>query len=209
MRIVVADDHPLYRRGVIDIIRTGIPDTQFNEASNAKELFAAMRTDAADLVILDLSLPDRHGLDCLGDLQRQYPSVPVLVLSMHPEELFAMRAFEQGAMGYIPKDQAGLGILTAIERVRSGKRYIGPDLAESMAMQSLNATTASPHETLSEREFRVLRELAHGTPLATIGRALNISPKTVTTYRARVLTKLKLESNADLVRYALEHKIVE
>ena len=167
-----------------------------------------MRTAPADLVILDLSLPDRHGLQCLSGLGKRHPGLPVLVSSMHAEEVFALRALEQGAMGYLTKDRAVDEITTALERIRLGRRYIGPDLADAIAARRLGEQRGAAHERLSEREFRVLREVALGRPLAVIAERMHLSPKTVTTYRARLLTKLGLETNAELVRYCVEHQLI-
>ncbi|MBK8957852.1 MAG: response regulator transcription factor [Proteobacteria bacterium] len=208
LHVLLADDHPLTRQGVISVLRHAFADARFDEVSSAGELFARIGVAAPDVVILDLSLPDRHGLDCLGELARRHPAVPVLILSMHAEDTFALRALDLGAMGYLTKDRASEEIVGAVKRIRSGRRYISSDLAETLAMQR-NAPQALPHEALSAREFRVLRELARGEPLISIADRLALSPKTVTTYRARILTKLGLANNAELVRYCIEHGLVE
>jgi two-component system, NarL family, invasion response regulator UvrY len=208
LQVVLADDHPLMRHGVISVLHTAFADARFDEVSSAAELFARLAVAAPHLVILDLSLPDRHGLDCLGELARRHPDVPVLILSMHAEQTFALRALDLGAMGYLTKDRAREEIVGAVKRILGGRRYISSDLAEVLARQR-STPQRLPHEELSAREFRVLRELARGESLTTIAERLALSPKTVTTYRARILTKLGLANNAELVRYCVTHELVE
>lgn len=208
LHVLLADDHPLMRQGVISVLRAAFPSARFEEVSSAAELFAYLAAQRPDLLILDLSLPDRHGLDCLADLARRQPSLPVLILSMHAEQTFALRALDLGAMGYLTKDHASDEIVAAVRRIRSGRRYISSDLADVLAEQRGAPQTAA-HEALSAREFRVLRELARGEALTAIAERLSLSPKTVTTYRARILIKLGLANNAELVRYCVEHGLVE
>ncbi len=208
MRITIADDHPLMRRGVIDVVHASLPAVEFDEANDAAGLFAKLRVVRPDLVILDLSLPDRHGLDCLAEITRRYVGLPVLILSMHAEHTFGLRALDQGAMGYLTKDRAVQDIVTAIERIAAGRRYVGLDLAEAVIARRAEGQVAH-HERLSAREFRVMCALARGDSLASIATQLTLSPKTVTTYRARVLTKLEVHSNAELVRYCVVHKLID
>lgn len=207
MFLLLADDHPLMRRGVIEVIQRAWPQARFAEASSAAEMFGLLRAECPDVLVLDLSLPDRDGLDCLVEVARRYPALPVLILSMHQEQVFALRALDQGAMGYLTKDRAATDVVGAIERLLAGRRYISPDLAEQLATR--REAESAPHERLSAREFRVMRALAVGTSLTDIATQLSLSPKTVTTYRARVLTKLGIENNAELVRYCVAHKLID
>ncbi len=211
MNIVLTDDHPLVRRGIKEILQEAMRDAVVHEAQDAASLMATLRREAIDLVILDLSLPDRHGLDCLAEI-RQRNSAPlpqVLVLSMHAEERFALRALELGADGYVTKDRAPEDIVQAIRRIQAGGRYISPEVAEALASRAFGSNAQPRHETLSPREFRVLRELARGRSPGEIAAQLFISSKTVSTYRSRVLHKLGLGSTAELTRYCLEHDLID
>jgi DNA-binding NarL/FixJ family response regulator len=211
MNIVLTDDHPLVRRGIKEILQESLHDAVVHETQDAAGLMATLRREAIDLVILDLSLPDRHGLDCLAEIrQRKAESMPqVLILSMHAEERFALRALELGAAGYVTKDRAPEDIVQAIRRIQAGGRYISPELAEALAGRAFGTQGQPPHEILSPREFRVLRELARGRSPAEIAGQLFISSKTVSTYRSRVLQKLGLGSTAELTRYCLEHDLID
>ena len=200
MNIALADDHPLVLRGIKEILHESLHDAVVHETHDAAGLMAMLRREAIDLVILDLSLPDRHGLDCLAEIrQRKAVLTPqVLVLSMHAEERFALRALELGADGYVTKDRAPEDIVLAIRRIQAGGRYISPEVAEALAGRIFGSHRQPRHETLSPREFRVLRELARGRSPSDIAALLFISSKTVSTYRSRVLHKLSLGSTAEL-----------
>lgn len=206
--VVIADDHPLMRRGIVDVLRTRWPQARYDEADDAGALQALLADAVPDLVILDLSLPDQHGLDCLGELQRRHPALAVLILSMHDEQSWGLRALERGAMGYVTKDRAPTELVNAVERIARGRRYVGPELGEALATRRMVGGEQA-HERLSQREFRVLRQLARGDSIATIGAAMFLSPKTITTYRARLLSKLGLRNNAELVRYCLDHRLTD
>ena len=211
MNIVLTDDHPLVRRGIKEILQESLHSAVVHETQDAAGLMATLRREAIDLVILDLSLPDRHGLDCLVEItQRRTARAPqVLILSMHAEKRFALRALELGAHGYLTKDRAPEEIIHAVRRIVAGGRYISPEVAEALAERAFGAHRQAPHENLSPREFRVLRDLARGCTQTDIAAQLFISSKTVSTYRSRVLHKLGLSSTAELTRYCLEHDLID
>ena len=211
MNIVLTDDHPLVRRGIKEILQESLHEAVVHEAQDAASLMATLRRESIDLVILDLSLPDRHGLDCLAEIRQRKATPPpqVLILSMHAEQRFALRALELGADGYVTKDRAPEDIINAIRRIQGGGRYISPEVAEALAGRAFGRRDQPLHEILSPREFRVLRELACGRSPADIASQLFISSKTVSTYRSRVLHKLGLSSTAELTRYCLEHDLID
>jgi DNA-binding NarL/FixJ family response regulator len=208
MRVIIADDHPIVRRGVHDILSESFPKLEIVEVDNAGALFTRLK-EGFDLVLLDLSLPDRHGLDCLGQIKRQRPSQPVLILSMHAEEHFALRALKSGASGYLTKDKAAEELVRAVKRIMSGGRYVSSELAEHLAAELTGDATKAPHEVLSEREFRVLRLIASGKSVSEIAQDMYLSVKTVSTYRTRLMTKMQMKTNAELTRYCIQNRIVE
>lgn len=206
-RILVVDDHALVRRGLIEILQ-GLPDgVEFGEAGTAGEALALALGDRWDVVLLDLGLPDRHGLDVLRELHEARPNLPVLILTMFPEDQLALRMLEIGAAGYLTKESAPEELVRALKRVMSGHKYLSPAMTQAVA-DGLGGPAPTPHEQLSDRELEVLRLLAAGRPITAISRQLGLSPKTVTTYRARLLHKLKMKSNAELTFYATRHGLV-
>lgn len=207
IRILVVDDHALVRRGLIQLLR-GLPEpVQFGEAGTAREGLALARDEAWDVVLLDLGLPDRHGLDVLRELHATRPALPVLILTMFPEDQLALRLLEIGAAGYLTKESAPEELIRALERVMTGHKYLSPAMAQAVA-DGLGGPPPAPHEQLSDRELEVLRLLAAGRPITAISRQLGLSPKTITTYRARLLHKLRMKSNAELTFYATQHGLV-
>ncbi len=208
MNIILCDDHPLIRRSVRELLHETFPTAEIHEATTAAGLFRHQRARAASLIVLDLSLPDRHGLECLPELLQREPGSKILVLSMHAEERFALRALELGASGYLGKQRAPDEIVHAIQRIMAGGRYIDPDTAEALARRAFGGNKPA-HEILSPREFSVLRELGRGRSPSEIAEHLRLSAKTVSTYRARVLQKLGLTNNAELIRYCLSHELVD
>lgn len=206
-RILVVDDHVLVRRGLIEILQ-GLPDgVQFGEAGTAAEALALALGEPWDVVLLDLALPDRHGLDVLRELHAARPQMPVLILTMFPEDQLALRLLEIGAAGYLTKESAPEELLRALKRVMGGHKYLSPVMAQAVA-DGLGGAAPAPHEQLSDRELEVLRLLAAGRPITAISRQLGLSPKTVTTYRARLLHKLDMKSNAELTFYATQHGLI-
>ncbi|MGQ0656753.1 MAG: response regulator [Chromatiales bacterium] len=208
MRVIIADDHPIVRRGVRDILIESFPRVVVQEVDSAGALFAGLH-EPFDLVLLDLSLPDRNGLDCLGQIRKQHPSVPVLVLSMHAEEHFAVRALKSGAAGYVTKDKAAEELVRAVRKILGGGRYVSSELAERLAAKLIGDAVKAPHELLSEREFRVLRLLASGRSVSEIAQELYLSVKTVSTYRRRLLNKMQMRTNAELTRYCIQNRLVD
>ncbi len=202
IRILVVDDHALVRRGLIELLQA-LPGVQFGEAGTAAEGTARGLGEQWDVVLLDLGLPDRHGLDVLRELRAARPQLPVLILTMFPEDQLALRMLEIGAAGYLTKESAPEELIRAVELVIAGHKYLSPAMA-----QVVDGLPPAPHEQLSDRELEVLRLLATGRPITAISRQLGLSPKTVTTYRARLLHKLRMRSNAELTFYATQHGLV-
>lgn len=206
-RILVVDDHALVRRGLIELLQSLPVGAEFGEAGTGADALTMALSESWDVVLLDLALPDRHGLDVLRELRAAKPKLPVLILTMFPEDQLALRVLEIGAAGYLTKESAPEELLLAIERVVSGHKYLSPAMSQAVA-DGLGGPPPAPHEQLSDRELEVLRLLAAGRPITAISRQLGLSPKTVTTYRARLLHKLRMKSNAELTFYATQHGLV-
>jgi DNA-binding NarL/FixJ family response regulator len=207
IRILVVDDHALVRRGLIELLQSFPDGVECGEAGTAAEALTLALGERWDVVLLDLGLPDRHGLDVLRELNAARPKMPVLILTMFPEDQLALRVLEIGAAGYLTKESAPEELLRALERVMAGHKYLSPAMAQAVA-DGLGGPPPAPHEQLSDRELEVLRLLAAGRPITAISRQLGLSPKTVTTYRARLLHKLGMKSNAELTFYATRHGLV-
>ena len=208
IRVLLADAHAIVRRGLRQII-TEQPDlTVVGEAESASQVLEVSRLNEWDVAILDLSLPDRNGLDALKEVHHQFPKRPILILTMQPEEQFAIRAFKAGASGYLTKETTPEELLQALRKVASGSKYISPTLAERLATQ-VTHHEQSPHEILSDREYQVLHLLAVGKTVSEIARQLTLSVKTISTYRARLLEKMHMKNNAELMRYAVTHHLFE
>ena len=208
MKVIIADDHSIVRKGLRQILLEEYPFAQVAEAANAEELIKMTMTGTWDVVITDLSMPGRSGLDALRQIRDAHPKLPVLVLSMHPEDQYAIRVLKAGASGYLNKDTAQEELIQAMRRVLVGKKYISSKVAEQMADVLENNNNNLLHESLSDREFDVLKMLAAGKSVSEIAASLSLSSTTVSTYRARILEKMKMKSNADLTRYALENKLI-
>ena len=206
-RILVVDDHALVRRGLIELLQSLPVGAEFGEAGTGADALTMALSESWDVVLLDLALPDRHGLDVLRELRAAKPKLPVLILTMFPEDQLALRVLEIGAAGYLTKESAPEELLLAIERVVGGHKYLSPAMSQAVA-DGLGGPPPAPHEQLSDRELEVLRLLAAGRPITAISRQLGLSPKTVTTYRARLLHKLRMKSNAELTFYATQHGLV-
>lgn len=205
MRFLLVDDHAIVREGLAHLLHRSIPGVDVVEAASAREAMAQISKGAWDLVFLDIDLPDRSGLDLLHDLKAIAPDTPMLVVSGMVEEQFGERALEAGADGFVGKATSPEEILTAVRRVRAGKKYISPDLGVRLIERRLRPDQKAAHETLSAREFEVLRLLGDGRTVSEIAASLNLSVKTVSTYRTRVLEKLGLATTAEIIRYALRH----
>ncbi|HUP60332.1 MAG TPA: response regulator transcription factor [Thermoanaerobaculia bacterium] len=208
MRILCVDDHAIFRQGVRQILARSAAPFHFGEASSARETLESLTRERWDLVLLDLSLPDRGGLDLLVQIRRDWPEIPVIVLTMHQEEDYALRALRNGAAGYVTKDTAPADLLAAVDRVSDGGRYISASVAERIAMSLSSDQPRELHERLSTRELEVLRLIGQGKSLKEIAAIMSLSVKSVGTYRARLLEKMNMSSNADLVRYLVEHHLL-
>lgn len=208
MRVLIADDHAIVRRGLKETIRETFPKAIFGEASTAQEALERVRQQDWDIVILDISMPGRSGLDILADLKRLRAKLPVLFLSMHPEEQYARRSLKAGAAGYLTKESIPDELKTAVRRVSAGGRYVSASLAERLAFDLREGGDLPVHELLSDREFQVLRMIAEGKTIKNIADDLSLSVKTVSTYRARILEKTGLKTTAELIRYALQAQLV-
>jgi two-component system invasion response regulator UvrY len=206
IQIVIADDHAIVRKGLRQIISEASDLTVAGEAESGDELLIVLRSRPVDLVVLDLSLGVRSGLDLLGHIKSEFPRLPVIILSMHPEDLFALRALRAGASGYVEKNSAPEELLAAIRRSARGDTYISARFGEKMAADIVRGGSAVlPHERLSDRELEVFRLLGSGNSVTEIAHALNLSVKTVSTHRTRVLAKTGLRNNADIVDYVISH----
>jgi DNA-binding NarL/FixJ family response regulator len=208
IKILIADDHAIVRQGLRRIVAVDNQMSVVGEAQNSMELLNLVRKEVADLVILDISMPGRNGLEILKELKREFSSLPVIVLSIHPADQYAVRAFRAGASGYLTKESAPEELIAAIKKVYQGGKYINPRVAELLAEYVETKIPGELHKTLSDRELEVFILLASGKTVGQIGIDLNLSVKTISTYRTRILEKMHTETNADLTRYALDFKLI-
>lgn len=211
INVLIVDDHPVIRRGLREIVTEDPQIIVGGEAASSGEALQALTSQSFDVVLLDITMPGRTGLEALRDIKAVRPHLPVLMLSMHPEDQYALRALKSGAAGYLTKDSAPEELIGAIRKVNRGGRYITGSLAERLADEVGSSMDGirKPHELLSDREFLVLLEIARGKSISAIAHDLSLSVKTVSTYRTRILSKLGYTSTADLVRYALEHGLIQ
>jgi DNA-binding NarL/FixJ family response regulator len=207
-RILIADDHEVVRRGLKDILADEFKPLKVGEARNAAEALEAARKQTWNVVLLDINMPGRSGLDVLDELRSICPATPVLVISAFPEEDYALRALKMGAAGYLTKDSASDELLAALRKVLAGGKYVTASLGEKLASALSGDAPSAPHETLSNRELQVLRLIASAKTLKEIASDLSLSEKTIGTYRARIAEKLRLSTNVELTRYAMQHKLV-
>jgi len=210
IRVLIADDHSIVRQGLKQIL-SDTPDLVVaGEASNGVEVMQLVRDGTWDVVLMDVSMPDRNGIDALKLIKKEFPRLPVLVLSMHPEEHYAVRALKAGAAGYLTKQSAPDLLVSAIRQVAAGKKYVSSAVAEELANAILDdGGDRAPHERLSDREYQTLVMISSGKTLTQIAEELNLSVKTVSVYRARLLEKMKLKNNAELTHYGLKQGLVE
>lgn len=209
IKILIADDHAIVRRGVRDILSEVPYPIEVSEASTAASALREITNNNFDILILDVSFPDGNGLEILNQIKAIKPASKVLFLSMYPEEQYARRAMKNGAYGYLTKDSAPTELVVAIKNLISGQKYVTSTLAQILVEDLAFPKGRKLHETLSDREFQVMVELANGTKVSDIASALFISPKTVSTYRSRVFQKLMISSTAELVRYAMENDLIK
>lgn len=207
-KVIIADDHVIFRVGLKQVINTNTELAVVDEASTGEELLRKVQEKDFDLVILDISMPGRSGLDTLAELKKIRPKLPVLVLSMHPEEQYAMRAYKSGASGYLTKGNPTSELLSALQKIMAGKKYVSADLAESLISSLGEAASGEAYHDLSNREFQVLCMIASGKPVGRIATDLSLSVKTISTYRAHILRKLNLQNNSEMTRFALDNKLV-
>lgn len=209
IRILIADDHTIVREGLKQILAETSDMIVASEAVDGLDVIDKASKQNFDVVLLDISMPGRNGLDVLKQLRTDHPRLPVLILSMYSEEQYAMRALRAGAAGYLTKDSASDELILAIRKISSGKKYLGPSLAEKLAVYLEHGEGKPLHEALSDREHQVMCMIASGKAVKEIGAELNLSVKTISTYRARILDKMRMKTNAALTHYVIQNKLIE
>lgn len=209
IRILIADDHTIVRKGLNEILAETSDMVVAGEACNAQEALNMVRKDEFDILVLDITMPGRSGLEVLKELKNEKPGLPVLILSMHPEKQYAVRSLRSGASGYLTKESAPDELIVAIRRISQGRKYITVSLAEKLAFNLENGTEEPLHEALSDREYQVVCLIASGKTVNEIARELFLSEKTVSTYRSRVLEKMNMKTNAELTHYAIKNQLVD
>lgn len=208
LRVLIADDHAITREGLRRILTDYPEPVHVGEAANAAQTLALMRKHKWDVVLLDISMPDKSGLDVLKSIRKERPHLPVIVLSMYPVDQYALRVLKAGGTGYLTKESAPEQLLAAVRKVAAGETFITPELAERLAREFFRSSATLPHENLSDREFEVLRLIATGKTPTEIATHLSLSVKTVSTYRARLLQKMGMRHNAELTHYAVVNRLV-
>ena len=209
MQILIADDHAVVRRGLKEILADALPTADFCEAGNGDDVLSQLGKSSVAMLVLDISMPGRSGIDVLRDVKRTYPRLPVIILSCYPEDQYAVRCLRAGASAYITKDSAPEELAIATQKILSGGRYVSASLAEKL-IENLDGPADKPlHESLSDREHEVMKMVAAGVSLTEIGDRLHVSVKTISSYRARIMEKMQMKSNADLTRYAMTHGLIE
>ena len=209
MHILIADDHGVVRRGLRDILSDALPGTEFSEAGNGDEVLGRLGKSSIALLVLDINMPGRSGMDILRDVKHTFPRLPVIILSCQPEEQYAVRCLRAGAAAFINKECAPEELAMATRKIVSGGRYVSASLAERL-ISNLDEFADKPlHESLSDREHEVMKMIAAGVPLTEIGERLHVSVKTISSYRARIMEKMQMKSNAELTRYAMTHSLIE
>jgi len=207
IKVLLVDDHTIVRKGIRQLLEDTSDIKVAGEAKNAEEMFMLIKNDAFDMVILDISLPGRSGIDALKQLKKVNPNLPVLILSMHPENQYALRVMKSGAAGYLTKESAPEEMINAVRKIHKGKKYISANLAEELANFLNGNTIQLPHQKLTDREYEVLMRIAEGKSLTAIANNLSLSVKTISTYRSRILKKLNKENNSELVKYVMEYNL--
>lgn len=207
-RIIIADDHTLFRIGLKQMLESFVDISVVAEAANAAQILAAAHNVEADLLISDLTMPGTSGMQLIEQLRQEHPSLPILILSMHDEPATVRRALQAGATGYITKESSPDTLHAAVRQVAAGQRFIPLALAEALAFESVRPSSLA-HETLSQRERQIFKLIEQGVPLSQIAEQLHLSPKTVTTHKTHLMEKLGIANNADLIRYAIAHKLFD
>jgi DNA-binding NarL/FixJ family response regulator len=208
MNILIADDHAIVRKGLVQLLREEFHFASITEAANSAEVAEKAKGVIWDVILLDISMPGRNGLDVLKQLRADGVKAPVLMLSMHPEDQYALRVLKAGASGFLNKDSATEELIAAVHRVLSGKKYISASLAEKLADSMGDSSGRPAHELLSDRELQVLQLIAAGKQVSEIADTISLSVNTISTYRTRILEKLSLANNAEITRYAIDNKLV-
>jgi len=209
LRILIADDHEIVRKGLMKVLAETLQPIKLDEASNGQEAMSKVLKSEYDLVVLDLKMPGKSGLDALKEIKQHRPKLPVVILSMHPEEQFAIRAMRAGASGYLTKECAGDELVLAIRKALKGEKYISDSLSQILA-GGLESDSEKPlHEILSDREYQVMLMIASGKTVGAIAKELYLSVKTISSYRANILLKTRMKNNAELTHYAIQNKLVD
>jgi two-component system invasion response regulator UvrY len=209
IKVLIADDHAVVRRGLRQIL-SEVPDIFVGaEAANAQEVRDRVRAERFDVIILDINMPGASGIELLGELRRDHPTTRVLILTVSPEDQYAVRAIKAGAAGFLTKESAPEKLIEAVKKLASGGRYVSPELAEALASLFAGEGSGAPHERLSDREFEVLKMLSSGKTVSQVALELGLSVKTVSTHRTRILKKMDMHTNAELTHYAMKNRLVD
>lgn len=208
LKILLADDHAIVRQGIKQLINSAYPQVEFGEANTLHDLYDLVHKDTWDALILDLAFPEGNGLETMKQIKADYPGLPVLILSMYPEDQYAVRTLRAGASGYLNKEAAPEELVSAIQKILAGGEYISTGVAEELVRFTRQEGDQPPHKYLSDREYQVLCLIASGKELREISQELALSAKTVSTYRARLLVKMNMKTNAELTRYAIQNGLV-
>ena len=208
MKVLITDDHPIVRQGLKQLLKETFEAIVVDEAGNGTEALDKIKTDKYDIVLLDIAMPGMNGLEVLKEIQKFNKTLPVLIISIYPEDQYALRCLKAGASGYLTKDTASDELTLAVERILSGKKYVSPNLADKLARHLNQGTPKLPHELLSDREDQVMRYIASGKTAAEIAADLNLSVKTINTYRNRILKKMQIKNSAELIRYAVQNQLL-
>jgi len=209
LRLLVADDHEIVRKGLVKVLAEILQPIKVDEAINGQEALSKVLKGEYDLVVLDIKMPGKSGLDVLKEIKQHKPKLPVLILSMHPEEQFAIRAMRAGASGYLTKECAGDELVLAVRKTLKGERYISSTLAEILAGDFTIDSEKPLHEILSDREYQVMLMIASGKPVGAIAKELRLSAKTISSYRTNILLKTRMKNNAEITHYAIQNKLVD
>jgi len=208
MKVLITDDHPIVRQGLKQILREAFDTIVVDEAGNGLEALGKIEKEKYDIVLLDISMPGMNGLEVLKEIQKRNKALPVLIISIYPEDQYALRCLKAGASGYLTNDTASDELTLAVERILSGKKYVSPSLADKLARHLNEGTPKLPHELLSDREDQVMRYIASGKTAAEIANELSLSVKTINTYRNRILKKMQIKNSAELIRYAVQNQLL-
>jgi two-component system, NarL family, invasion response regulator UvrY len=208
MKVLITDDHPIVRQGLKQILREAFESIVVDEAVNGLEAISKIENEKYDIVLLDISMPGMNGLEVLKEIQKTHKTLPVMIISIYPEDQYALRCLKAGASGYLTKDTASDELTLAVERILSGKKYVSPSLADKLARHLNEGAPKLPHELLSDREDQVMRYIASGKTATEIAAELSLSVKTINTYRNRILKKMQIKNSAELIRYAVQNQLL-